>query len=358
MSLADLLAARKATLRPTETIVRPLPICCTGTEENGLACLGGEIEPERSEDEQITVGCAKQCAQALRCAEHAIVYTGAGLSTSTGISDYRGPNGVWTSLATGRIPDDTVDVTAALPSYAHMCISKLLQKGYLKFCTSTNLDALHYKSGLQPLSNLAELHGNMFCERCPQCETEVLRPFRIRRTQDRKTGRQCCCGGSFTDSGIDFGQALPVKHVSLAEEEARKSDFSLVVGTSMRVRPASELPLRGERVAVDGCDGDSEANLCIVNRMDTPFDQRARIRSYGDADLFFFHLLKELGLEPNVPQRSHLRTATEMKKLATRLLPPANGHYVGEEEQEKRMATALSHVEAQIIDGADIKASH
>merc|ERR1712036_130432 len=132
------------------------------------------------EDGSTTQEAAVKCARALERAEHAVIYTGAGASTSTGISDYRGPNGVWTSLATGRIPDDSVDVTAAMPSYAHMCIAKLIEEGYLKSCISTNLDALHYKSGLCPLGNLAELHGNLFCERCSKCGEDALRPFPIR----------------------------------------------------------------------------------------------------------------------------------------------------------------------------------
>lgn len=330
--------------------MRPLPVCCTGTEENGLACLGGQIEPEHEEDERYTAEMAATCAQMLRDSKYAVVYTGAGVSTSTGISDYRGPNGVWTSLATGRIPDDSVDVTAAVPSYAHMCIAKLIQKGILKCCVSTNLDALHYKSGLCPLKNLAELHGSLFCERCAECSEDALRPFPIRRTATRFTGRQCHCGGSFTDSGIDFGQSLPTKHLNLAKEEAKKSDFSLVLGTSMRVRPASDLPVMGASVAIDCAKKAEKARLCIVNKMDTPLDARAHVRSYGTADMFFFYLMKALELEVETPPPfDHLTTATQMKRIATKLLAPTHGHYVGAEEQEKRMAVALAQVETQML---------
>lgn len=229
MSLAEQLRARKASLRPTETIVRPMPVCQSGLEQEGLSCLGGEIELERSEEQAITMKLAKNCAQMLKNARHAVVYTGAGISTTTGISDYRGPDGVWTCLATGRIPDDSFDWTGATPSCAHMCIAKLIEVGFLKFCTSTNLDALHYKSGLTPLDNLAELHGNKYVERCAVCDRDTLRPFPIRRSVTRETGRFCECGGALTDSGIDFGQALPVHHLSLAQQHARVADFSMVV---------------------------------------------------------------------------------------------------------------------------------
>lgn len=350
MVLAEMLQAKRGSLRPTVTIVRPLPVCCTGTEEVGLSCLGGEIESERTEDEKDTAEIASACAQSLRSAAHAVVYTGAGVSTSTGISDYRGPNGVWTSLATGRIPDDSVDVTAAVPSYSHMCIAKLIQEGYLKSCISTNLDALHYKSGLLPLGNLAELHGSLFCERCSECGADAPRPFPIRRTATRLTGRQCQCDGNLTDSGIDFGQSLSARHVNFAKAEAKRSDFSLVIGTSLRVRPASDFPVMGAKVAVDCAKKADKAQLCIVNKMDTPLDSRASARSYNTADMFFFYVMKALELEPDIPPKcDHLTTATQMKRLAVPLCPPSNGHYVGEEEKERQMSAALSKLEAKMI---------
>lgn len=350
MSLAEQLRDRKLNLRPTETIVRPMPVCQSGLEQEGLACLGGEIEPERSEEEAITVELAKKCAHMLQQARHAVVYTGAGISTSTGISDYRGPDGVWTSLATGRIPDESFDWTTATPSFAHMCITKLIELGFLKFCTSTNLDALHYKSGLTPLLNLAELHGNKYVERCARCSKDILRPFPVRRSSTRETGRFCECGGLLTDSGIDFGQALPERHFSLAHKHAMMADFSLVVGSSMRVRPASELPVCGDKVAADGVGGKGDASMCIVNRMDTGLDERAYIRSYAAADSFFKHLVDELGVKVDAPpQHTNLYSATQMKAIASKLLPRSNGHYIGAKEKEQQMAEALAQVEAGML---------
>ena len=124
-----------------------------------------------------------------------VIYTGVGVSTSTGIGDYRGPKGVWTNLAEGIIPDETFDYSAARPSYTHMAIKKLVDVGLCAGVTSTNLDGLHMKSGLSPMENLAELHGNMFCERCVRCSAEAYQAFPIQRTPKRFTGRYCECGG-------------------------------------------------------------------------------------------------------------------------------------------------------------------
>jgi len=349
MSMLAEILEKKSNLRPTVTVVRPHPTICAGLEKNGLDCLGGSIEDEEAEEQHLTVEYAKQCANALRASSHAVVYTGAGVSTSTGISDYRGPNGVWTCLATGRIPDDSFDVTAAQPSYTHMCIKKLIDTGLVKFCTSTNLDGLHLKSGLTPLDNLAELHGNMWVERCTRCRKETQRPFPIRRTATRMTGRWCTCGGSYMDSGIDFGQPLPMKHLGAAEQQARSSDFALVFGTSMRVNPAASLPLSGPGVAEDGPEGVAPAQLCIVNMMSTPYDDRCLVRSYSKCDEFCFHLMNELGLEPDLPPPSRLFSAFQMKKRAQKHMPEYNGAYVGSAVKEQDMAIALSRTEAEIV---------
>merc|ERR1712232_309135 len=123
-----------------------------------------------------------------------------------------------------------------------------------------------------------------------------------------------------------------------------------VVGSSMRVRPASELPVCGKKVAPDGVQGSGKASLCIVNRMDTGLDERASIRSYGAADVFFKHLANELGIDVDAPpQCEHLYSAMQMKALASKLLPSSNGHYVGAQEKEQQMAEALAQVETTLL---------
>lgn len=90
--------------------------------------------------------------------------------------------------------------------------------------------------------------------------------------------------------------------------------------------------------------------MCIVNRMDTGLDERASIRSYGDADIFFKYLVNELGIEIDAPPPSkHLYSAMQMKGLASKFLPPSNGHYVGVKEKEQQMAEALTQVETQLL---------
>jgi mono-ADP-ribosyltransferase sirtuin 6 len=372
-SLLDQLLAKRTQLTPTVTVVRPHPCICAGTKAFGMSALGGRIEAEREEAEEDTIAAARAVAKKLRASRSAVVYTGAGISTATGISDYRGPKGVWTSLARGVIPDEAFDITSARPSFTHMALKKLVDEGLVKFIVSTNLDGLHYKSGMTPLDNLAEMHGSMWYERCARCHKDSpARPFPVRRGGDpnkshpRATGRWCSCGGMYMDSGIDFGQTLPWRHLAAAEAAAEQSDFSLVVGTSMRVAPASTLPfVLGGAKSKHGNDNANKTsavasssdhasatkeNVTIVNLMDTPFDDRAALRSFAKADTFFFHLMQELELRcPTPPEVLHLHTATQMKALAKRFLPDHGRNYVGKAQREQEMASALFAVEEEML---------
>jgi len=366
MSLLAAIQSKAAELKPTAhlTVVRPHPCICTGTETFGLSALGGALEHEREEEEEMTIATARATAQKLREARHAVVYTGAGISTATGISDYRGPKGVWSCLATGRIPDDSFDISSARPSYSHMAIRELISHGLIKHVVSTNLDGLHLKSGLTPLDNLSELHGSMWYERCMRCRKDSpVRPFPIRRgtqaSHPRHTGRWCTCGGAFMDSGIDFGQSLPLRHLSLAEKHAKLSDFSLVIGTSMRVAPASTLPLTlgGAPIEAAAAEANAKKELCIVNLMETPADQKAKLRAFCKADLFFFHLMSELDISvPTPPDTCQwLYTATQMKRLAAKHLPNHGNQFVGSAQRESEMAAALFQVEAELLAASSVE---
>jgi NAD-dependent SIR2 family protein deacetylase len=188
-----------------------------------------------------------------------------------------------------------------------MAIKKLIDEGLVAAVVSTNLDGLHWKSGLTPLAELAELHGNMWNEICARCKTEQLRCHPIARTPQRLTGRHCECGGAFMDSGIDFGQCLPLRHLALAERHSKSADVRLVLGTSLRVKPSSELPCldlaqdQADLDAAGGSGGVKKPKLAIVNRQETPKDGEAGLRSFAAVDDFMYHVMQALGLEADPP---------------------------------------------------------
>ncbi len=191
---------------------------------------------------------------------HLVVFTGAGISTESGIPDFRGPDGIWTRKDKGLAPKpmnrpwDSVE-----PNSGHIAIFDLQKMGKLKFLISQNVDNLHLKSGINP-DLLAELHGNMTKLRCTRCGKRV----------DQSKGETICrCGGKLVSSVVDFGQSLPERDLSLSFEHSRKSDLFVVVGSSLAVTPAADMPLEALR---------SGAKLVIINQGETPFDHHANLR--------------------------------------------------------------------------------
>ena len=192
-------------------------------------------------------------------ASHLVVFTGAGISTESGLPDFRGPDGLWTRQAKG-LPAPKFDWTKATPNQAHMAIVELQNMGKLAFLISQNVDNLHLKSGIRP-ELLAELHGNVTKLRCRSCG------FKCDSFPDLTT---CpICDGKLAPSVVNFGDPLPVKEVEDSEWHSQHSDLFIVVGSSLVVYPAADMP----KIAVE-----SGARLVIINQGETPLDRLCHLR--------------------------------------------------------------------------------
>lgn len=193
-------------------------------------------------------------------ARHLVVFTGAGISTESGLPDFRGPDGVWTRRDRGLPPGKTRDFASAEPNAGHLAILELQRLGKLAFLISQNVDNLHLKSGIHP-DSLAELHGNIAKLRCTGCASQV----------DKASGVDACpdCGARLVSSVVDFGQSLPQKDLADSYEHSQLCDLFVVVGSSLVVTPAADMP----RVALR-----SGAKLVIINQGETPFDRVAHLR--------------------------------------------------------------------------------
>jgi NAD-dependent SIR2 family protein deacetylase len=117
---------------------------------------------------------AQKLADQIRKSKHFIVFTGAGISTSAGIPDFRGPEGSWTLLVQGRQRTKEINTLTAIPTPTHMALVALQDRGILKFLISQNCDGLHRRSGILP-DRIAELHGNSNREYCKDCGKEYIR---------------------------------------------------------------------------------------------------------------------------------------------------------------------------------------
>jgi len=192
-------------------------------------------------------------------ANYLVVFTGAGISTESGLPDFRGPDGLWTRQEKG-LPTKSRPFDSAEPNTGHMAIVELQKLGKLAFLISQNIDNLHLGSGIRP-DLLAELHGNVTKLRCSRCEFEL----------DRSSDRAICpsCGGKLVSSVVNFGQPLPRKALEASFQHSKKCDLFVVVGSSLVVTPAADMP----RVALE-----AGARLVIINEGETPFDGPAHLR--------------------------------------------------------------------------------
>jgi NAD-dependent deacetylase len=201
-----------------------------------------------------------QLAAMLHRSQKLVVFTGAGISTESGVPDFRGPDGLWTRRDKGLpVDNSTTQWATAEPNAGHRAVFELQQMGKLRFLISQNIDNLHLKSGIQP-ELLAELHGNLTKLRCRQCQ------FVMDNFNDSLLCPQC--GGRMKSSVVDFGDSLPPKDLDLAIRHSRDCDLFLVVGSSLVVTPAADMP----RLALE-----SGAKLVIINQGETPLDRKAAL---------------------------------------------------------------------------------
>jgi len=215
--------------------------------------------------------------------EHTVAFTGAGISTDSGIPDFRGPHGVWTRSDAGlppprwRVPPGRVE-----PNASHLALVELQRLGKLRFLITQNTDNLHRRSGIRP-ELLAELHGNGQLVRCLDCDRLYTRQEAGwdtgrwgpgYRTEKPLPGQPACsaCGGRLISSVVNFGDPLPQEEIALAGQHARRCDLMLVLGSSLVVEPAASLVGLALR---------SGARVVLINRGETPYDEAATLRTWA-----------------------------------------------------------------------------
>jgi len=209
-------------------------------------------------------------------AERLVVFTGAGISTESGLPDFRGPDGIWTRRDRGLPPKPMErDWSEVVPNDAHKAIVALQDMGRLEFLISQNVDNLHLKSGIRP-ELLAELHGNTMLLRCTLCE----------KTYSKLTPpHNCVCGGRLKSSVVNFGDTLPSRDLNASYEHSRNCDLFIVVGSSLVVTPAADMP----KVALE-----AGARLVIINQGETPFDRLVHLRFHELAGQVLPQAIQEL----------------------------------------------------------------
>lgn len=221
-----------------------------------------------------------ELARLLLGARNAVAFTGAGISTESGIPDFRSPGGIWTQMApidfaaflaseearreTWRrrfAADETL--SRARPNRGHRAIAELVRRGRATAVITQNIDGLHQQSGV-PAERVVELHGNTTYARCLDCaERYEIEALRLTFERDGEAPVCGSCGGFVKTATISFGQAMPERAMRRAEALSLATDLFLVAGSSLVVYPAAGFPELARR---------NGATLVIVNREPTGLD--------------------------------------------------------------------------------------
>ena len=284
--------------------------------------LGGQLgDPELSEadaDLERKVDALADLVADAKAKGGAVVHTGAGISTSVGIPDFRGPNGIWTLQKEGKsMPAASCRFDRARPSFTHVALVALQREGYVRYLVSCNVDCLHVRSGY-PREEMAELHGNCFAERCELCETEYVRDFEMPSVGFKTTGRRCVArgcddgsgrGGRLRDQVLDWEDPLPPEELKRAERESKEAALALVLGSSLQITPSCDLPLKTTRRRRDGSEA---GKLAIVNLQMTPKDRHATLVVHAKVDRVMWGLTRRLGVAvPEYARRDALIVSHE-----------------------------------------------
>lgn len=237
-----------------------------------------------------------QLAEWIDEARRFVIFTGAGISTESGIPDFRGPNGIWTKVNPSQFDFQAYLAdpelrrqrwqayceggigASAEPNAAHYAVAELIRLGLADCVITQNVDGLHSRSGV-PDVRLFELHGSNRFAKCLSCWTRYPREVTLGWSPDPDAGVPLCpsCGGLMKSGGVSFGEPMPPYETAEAIRRSRAADLFLVVGSSLVVYPAAAMPA----YAVE-----RGARLVILNLGETPLDQVADLRIEAKAAEF------------------------------------------------------------------------
>ena len=232
----------------------------------------------------------KQVVELFSRASRILVFTGAGISTGSGIPDFRGPQGVWKKRQPVYFQDFMASEAAriehwdyklegheafrgAKPNAAHLALVELEKRGKLQMLVTQNIDGLHQDAGNDP-DLVIELHGTNRKIECMSCGTLTDPDPAFEEFQRTRKPPTCPCGGLMKAATVSFGQAMPVDKMERAIREAEQADLAISIGSTLEVQPAASVPLVAAR---------NGSPYVILNRGETAHDGVATHRLEGDA---------------------------------------------------------------------------
>jgi NAD-dependent deacetylase len=247
----------------------------------------------------------ERLAQLIIESQKTIVFTGAGISTESGIPDFRSPGGIWSrydpedftiqKCLSGPAARKTIWkmsaegglLTEAEPNLAHYAIAELYYLGKLDCVITQNIDNLHQKAGV-PDDKVFELHGNMGWVVCLSCRRRFPMPEVLQKIKEGIEVPDCPdCQGILKPDAVLFGEALPQETLREAIRRAQNCDLFIVIGSTLVIYPAAYIPTYA---------GEAGAKVAIVNLTPTPFDHYAEVVIRGKAGEIMSRVMEKVKL--------------------------------------------------------------
>ncbi|MET0182407.1 MAG: Sir2 family NAD-dependent protein deacetylase [Caulobacterales bacterium] len=240
-------------------------------------------------------------ARMIADARNVVAFTGAGISTESGIPDFRSPGGVWSKMSPIYFDDFVKNEdmrreawtraftgragwTGKSPNAGHFALSKLVSRGKMSAVITQNVDNLHQDSGV-PAHHVIELHGNASYATCLSCGLRhELADLRAAFMERGEIPVCLACGHIVKTATISFGQAMPEEPMRRAEEETLNCDLFIVLGSSLVVYPAAQFPLLAKRYG---------AQLVIINREPTEQDAYADLVVHDEIGPFMSDVVRD-----------------------------------------------------------------
>jgi len=239
-----------------------------------------------------------QFAKRVSSSSAIVFFTGAGISTESGVPDFRSPGGVWTKYQPVLFQDFLASEAARVqhwqlkkatyelfktvkPNIGHYAICEFEQRGQLLGLITQNIDGLHKIAGTSE-AKLVELHGTDRLVTCLKCG-KPFQPADLYEKWQEKLAAPTCddCGGFLKSANVSFGQSMPVEAMQRAQKWSEQAGIFIVIGSSLQVQPAARFPVIAKRAG---------ALLAIVNRDPTPLDDIADFVHNGAIGQFFKQL--------------------------------------------------------------------
>lgn len=249
-------------------------------------------------------GDREKVAELIVEAKKIVVFVGAGLSTESGIPDFRSPGGIWDKYDPAEfyfprfLESETsrqkywqmatemyATMRDAKPNAAHLAIAELEQLGKLDCLITQNIDGLHFKAG-NSAAKVIEIHGTALYVTCLNCHKRYEREeIQARIAAGDQAPRCDDCNGPLKPATISFGQSMPVRETQAAYEHSAACDLFIVIGSSLSVYPAAQMPVMAKQHG---------AKLVIINREQTACDSLADYVVRGEASAVMASIMEQV----------------------------------------------------------------